>query len=351
MPLFPEPHPSFPPWSRYLTPLSTVYAALVSSRIALYRNHVLPQVRLSRPVISVGNIVLGGTGKTPTIASLARAIVSSGRFPCLLTRGHGRVDPSRALVSIGDGAQVSAGRGGDEPVLLAKLVPRLAIISDRRRASAGRWAEEHLRPDVFLLDDGFQHLPLVRDRDLVLLSSRDPLGGNALPPRGLLREPPSALARATDVAVLAAENEDAGESLDLARRLAPSARHFVARRSTTGPFLPNGSPKPVEELSRLRLLAVSGVARNSGASEAMRRAGLPIVSTLEFPDHHRYTPDDFDHIGRVLDREKLDGVITTGKDGVKFTPDVGFPWWWIDVEIEADWAPILDVLTEWEVQA
>lgn len=348
--VFPEPHPRFPAWSRYLAPLSPAWGGVLRLRTSLYASGLLRSTRLSRPVISVGNLVLGGTGKTPCVAALAREAVRAGKRPCLLTRGYGRRGGGRVVVSRGEGALVGAAAGGDEPVLLAQRVPGLAVIVDADRAGAGRWAETELAPDLFLLDDGFQHLAVTRDRDLVLLDAADPLGGGGLPPVGLLREPADGLARATDVAVVVADGQSPDAALEVARRRAPGARTQVVRRRLLGPFDPKGREVPPLALAGRRLLALAGVARPEGVFASLRRLGLPVAAELAFPDHHLYGPDDFERIGRILDENRLDGVVTTGKDGVKLTPEVGFPWWWIDVEIEGAWGGILSVLGEWEVQ-
>jgi tetraacyldisaccharide 4'-kinase len=255
------------------------------------------------------------------------------------------------VVGRGKGAEVQARVGGDEPVLLAQRIRRMPVVVDANRASAGQWAERELSPDVFLLDDGFQHLALERDRNVVLLSPSDPLGGGALPPAGLLREPAEALARATHGVVLCSPGEDPSRALDALHRFAPAAVATVAVRRTIGPFTPSGDPVDRAPLAPLRLLAVTGTAKPDGAFRAMRDLGLRIEETLPFSDHHRYGPDDFARIGRILDEKQLDGVVTTGKDAVKFGAEVGFPWWWIDVAVDGDWSGILDVLDEWEVRA
>ena len=341
-------HSEFPAWSRALAPLTPAWAALLRKRRNLYRRGILRRTRLSRPVISVGNIVLGGTGKTPTVAAFAKALLDRGRRPCLLSRGYGRKSGGRVVVSRGEGALVGPELGGDEPVLLARRLPRLAVVVDSSRSSAGEFAERELRPDVFLLDDGFQHLRLARDRDVVLIAADDPFGGGALPPGGLLREPAEALADATDIVVL---GDRAVEIPPELAGLAPNARITTARRRLLGPFTPSGETRPALAFGSMRLLAVSGIARPERFRTALRRAGLPVFATLSFPDHHRYSPDDVADISRVLDEERCDGVLTTGKDGVKLGPDTPFPWWWTDVSVEGDFSSILSIVDEWDVRA
>jgi tetraacyldisaccharide 4'-kinase len=150
-------------------PLSVLYGAATRARLLLYRAGALPVARVEVPVISVGNITAGGTGKTPLVEWLARALAHEGRRVCILTRGYGRIDVRRRVI-VSDGEQILAGarEGGDEPRLLAENLRGLAaVISDADRASAARWAIKNFRSDVFILDDGFQHLGLARDLNIL----------------------------------------------------------------------------------------------------------------------------------------------------------------------------------------
>ena len=175
--------------------LERPYALLMEAWARRYRTGRSPSRRLSRPVVSVGNLTLGGTGKTPFVEFLADGLVREGRRPAILSRGYGRSSGGVVVVSRGQGALVDADEGGDEPVALARRLPGVPVVVARRRADAAP-AAERLGADVFLLDDGYQHLALQRNVNLLLLDARDPFSGGRLMPFGRLREPLSALARA-----------------------------------------------------------------------------------------------------------------------------------------------------------
>src|SRR5215210_5941933 len=156
-----------------LAPLGLLYGAVTRARLRLYRSGFLKSESVGAPVISVGNLTTGGTGKTPLVEWLARALARENRRPCILTRGYGRVNASeRVLVSDGERMLADARQGGDEPFLLAeKLLGLAAVISDADRVAAARWALENLRSDIFILDDGFQHLRVARDLDIVTVDA------------------------------------------------------------------------------------------------------------------------------------------------------------------------------------
>ena len=168
-----------------LTALSAGYAGLVRLRVMAYRRGWLKQAALPRPVISVGNITAGGTGKTPTVIEIARILGQAGRRVAILTRGYRRAGDAPHVIVTPD---FSASAVGDEPLLLAKSLPQARVIVGRNRAESGRIALERFQPDVFVLDDGMQHLRLRRDCDLVLIDATQPFGGGRVLP-GSGREP------------------------------------------------------------------------------------------------------------------------------------------------------------------
>ncbi|HVG30885.1 MAG TPA: tetraacyldisaccharide 4'-kinase, partial [Pyrinomonadaceae bacterium] len=190
-----------------LAPLGLLYGAVTRARLRLYRSGLLKREGVGAPVVSVGNLTAGGTGKTPLVEWAARALAREGLRACVLTRGYGRADESRRVVASA-GARVLAGVAecGDEPRLLAeRLLGEAAVVCDRDRVAAARWAREAFGSEVFVLDDGFQHLRIARDLDVVTLDATAPWGGGHLLPRGRLREPVSGLARADCVVITRAE--------------------------------------------------------------------------------------------------------------------------------------------------
>src|ERR671920_1180406 len=190
-----------------LAPLGMLYGAVARARLRLYRSGFLKSERVGAPVVSVGNLTAGGTGKTPLVEWAARALWREGLRACVLTRGYGRAEEWRRVLA-SDGARVlaEAAECGDEPRLLAeRLLGSASVVCDRDRVAAARWAREELGARVFVLDDGFQHLRIARDLDVVTLDATDPWGGGAMLPLGRLREPASGLARADCVVITRAQ--------------------------------------------------------------------------------------------------------------------------------------------------
>ena len=181
-----------------LTPLSGLYGVAMKARRALYRRGVFHVHKAGVPVISVGNITTGGTGKTPLVEWIARALRRRQKRLCILTRGYGRQHGGRrVLVSNGSEIFADARDAGDEPLLLAeKLKGEAAVICDADRVAAARWATENLGTDLFILDDGFQNMRLARDCNIVAIDATNPWGNRRLLPAGTLRESPRQLARA-----------------------------------------------------------------------------------------------------------------------------------------------------------
>src|SRR3989442_13635782 len=206
-----------PAASLILLPLSTIYGAVTRARLAAYRRGLLSVSKLAAPVVSVGNLTTGGTGKTPlvewvcqTIDAVAHEGVREGKRMCVLTRGYGRANPStQVVVSNGADLLASEQEAGDEPFLLARnLLGIAAVVSNPNRAAAAEWAIENLHSEVFVLDDAFQHLRLSRDLDIVTIDATNPWGGGKLLPYGRLREPLSGLVRADCVVITRVEQAE-----------------------------------------------------------------------------------------------------------------------------------------------
>ncbi len=286
--------------------------------------------RLSVPVVSVGNLHWGGTGKTPMVAAIATHLRDSGRRVAILSRGYGRRDQEVRIVSDGEGPLLGPRLAGDEPVLLAGLLPGVAVVVGRERYRAGRHALERLeeRPEIFVLDDGFSHLRLVRDLDLLTFPAADPFAGGRLPPSGRLREPLASAARADAVMMIGApggegpEPGDAGD--ELARALRPygfAGPGFGARTVVEEPRYLTAGPVP----AGARAVVVSAIARPLAFLEIVRRLGFEIAEHLSFPDHHRYPPASIEKIFQVYHQTAADLVLTTAKDRVKLQGRLELP--------------------------
>ena len=315
--------------------LSTLYAAIARRRREHYAARPDLRRRLRRPVISVGNLAVGGRGKTPTVACLARELVAMGERPAILSRGYARrrAEDGVVVVRDADGIRADLDRSGDEPLMLARQLPGVAVLASSDRYLAGRLAEHHLGATVHVLDDGFQHLQLDRDIDLVIVAGEDLEAGARTLPGGRLREPPDTLLAAD--AILAADER--------VLELGPRPRHapfevFRVRR-TMGAVQPaaavDGGPVAVPSV------AMAGIARPEEFFEGLRAAGQHIVLTRGFRDHHRYTRGDLDRVVRDARAAGAVRVLTTEKDYVRLLPFRPFPMplAWVPLTMEPDPLP------------
>lgn len=305
--------------------IARLYARLLEARARRYAAGGAVSHRLGHPVISVGNITMGGTGKTPFVAHLARRLRFEGKHPAILSRGYGRRSRGVVVVSEGNGPRVPPDEGGDEPVALALTLPGVPIVVANRRVEAAA-AAERLGADLFILDDGYQHLAIERDANLLLLDARDPFGGGRFPPRGRLREPLSALARA-DAFVFTRVALDAPSAavLETLRRANPAAPVFTARIKAAGLYDEKGAPIEGSPLTDRRFVAVSGVARPAGFAATLAELGLTPAETLVFRDHHRYTERDIARLHRAAEAGGGSWVVTTEKDAVKLSGRLRLP--------------------------
>ena len=305
--------------------ISGLYSRLLEARARRYASGRAVSHRLAYPVISVGNLTMGGTGKTPFVAHLARRLRFEGKRPAILTRGYGRKSRGVVVVSEGNGPLVSAEEGGDEPVALALRLPGVVIVAARRRVEAARAAERR-GADLFLLDDGYQHLALQRDANLLLLDVHDPFGGGRFPPRGRLREPLSALARADAFVFTRIEREPPdADVLATLERWNPSAPVFTARLKAAGLYDESGTPVEEGAFLTRRFVAVCGVAGPASFSATLAALELVPEETLVYRDHHRYTARDLDRIHGAAEATGGSWVLTTEKDSVKLAGRLSLP--------------------------
>jgi tetraacyldisaccharide 4'-kinase len=263
------------------------------------------QQRLRRPVVSVGNLAAGGRGKTPVVQHIARLLIDAGERPAILSRGYGRRDIRPGAVVVSDGPRVLADvdQAGDEPLMLAHAVPEAAVVVCEDRRVAGALAEAHLGATVHLLDDGFQHLVLARDVDLVLVTPAD-LAARAFP-FGHLRESPRALAAADAVLV-------DGDATGVEWPPTAAAR-FAVRRSLGRPVCDGLAWEPAHG----PILALAGIARPHRFADALSASGWTVAETMAFGDHHRYTPRDVTRVNTAARRVGAVGIVTTAKDAVR----------------------------------
>jgi tetraacyldisaccharide 4'-kinase len=325
-----------------LAPLGAIYGTAMRTRSTLYRLGVLKTLKLNRPVISVGNITTGGTGKTPLVEWLARALSREGLRVCILTRGYGRTNShARAVVSDGQTILASIGEAGDEPLLLARsLDGRAAIICDADRFSAGEWAERQFNTQVFILDDGFQHLRLARELNIVTIDATNPWGRGHMLPWGRLREPRRGLARADCVVITRADQCPDLDSLKAeVAELNGDRPIFISRMKVRGlrrvkDFHTSETNLTVESIES-PLAAFSAIGNPHSFRRQLQGEGLAVAVSQEFSDHHRYTQKDLDALTEQARHAGAKGLVTTAKDAVKLsTLDFELPCYVVEIEIQ-----------------
>ncbi|MGH9242061.1 MAG: tetraacyldisaccharide 4'-kinase [Vicinamibacterales bacterium] len=290
-----------------MKPLGAIYGGVARFRRSWYDRRPASRIRLSRPVVSVGNLVTGGSGKTPVVAAVAAVLSRHGHRPAILSRGYGRSRRAPAIVVVteGTGPLVPVEQSGDEPQMLARDIRGVPIVVAADRARAGQAAIDRFDSTVLILDDGFQHLRLERKIDLLVLSSADL--AEKLLPSGRLREPVSA-ARAAD-AVLAYGS--AADAEQLAGRVGVEHSFCVTPRYL--PLLALHGVLPADK----RVAAVAGIARPQRFFDALRKQGYDLVCEFTFPDHHWFTTADVREIEAKVRELGASAVVTTAKDAMR----------------------------------
>jgi len=291
--------------------LGTAFGAIAALRVEAYRSNLLPRHRLAGPVVSVGNLGIGGSGKTPVVQRVAEILTAAGEPVAILSRGYGGRFSGEALV-VSDGTSVlaSAAEAGDEPVMLARSMPGVVVAVGARRDVVGRAVEARFGRRVHVLDDGFQHLRLERDLDLVCLDVRD-LEDEPLP-AGHLRERPAALSRADLVLLTRLEAASEPELRALETRLGPERSFRVERRLAGWRTLRGAEAAPPASAFLL-----AAIARPERLEHDVNAAGVPVVGRAFFRDHHRFRADE---LGAAAERARAAGaeaIVTTAKDAVR----------------------------------
>ena len=320
-----------------LPPLSLLYGAVTRTRLSLYRRGTFQTTKLDRPVISIGNITTGGTGKTPLVEYVAKTVAGQGKKVCILTRGYGRKDPHLQVI-VSDGYEVlaSPSEAGDEPYLLATRLKGLAaVISSADRIAAGREAIKDFGTECFVLDDGFQHLRLARDLNIVTIDATNPWGGGRLLPHGRLRESTEGMSRADCVVITRCDQVKSIEALrEEILRLTGGKPIFESqmRIVRVSPLKDGG-----DCLAPTRAAAFCAVGNPASFFESLRRAGFEVVMERAFQDHHVYSQDEIDAISRAANEAGVEVLVTTAKDAVKLrTLGFSIPCYVVEIEIGID---------------
>ena len=304
--------------------LSLPYGAAVRARNRLFDLGVLRQDNVGCPVVSVGNLTAGGTGKTPMAIQVAGMLRDRGLRPAVLSRGYGGKSTASVLV-VSDGRQTLAGadEAGDEPVLIARRLRGIPVLAGAKRTLSAAYARENFGADVLVLDDGFQHRWIRRDLDIVLLDSRKPLGNGFLLPRGPLREPPESLERAG--VVVFTRSEDLPGPMDTGLSGLLSGRLMLRTRIRPIALIGiDGAEFPLSFLAGKRVFAFAGIARPESFRQTLEDLGAVVAGFQALPDHHRFCAEDLRQIERACSETGAEILLTTEKDGVKLSGPVPF---------------------------
>ena len=314
--------------SPLLAPLSALYNFGAYLRLVCFSSGILRSYRLPVPVVSVGNLTVGGTGKTPVTIDLARRLIRQGYRPAILSRGYKRLS-TKPIVVVSDGNHLLAEAGdcGDEPYMMARAVPKAVVIVGADRRQTGRMAVSQFGCDVILLDDGFQHLRVSRQIDVVLYDYNDEPSSMKLVPAGRLREPLSALGRAQYVVITKVPANPSANRLESIRQ---TIKRFAPRAVvTTCQFEPDGVHRIytrqnvaiTTKLTGARVLAFCGIARPETFFDQIRAMGGSLVDSVAFPDHHWFSERELGALKERFYQSGAELLITTEKDAVRLPED------------------------------
>ena len=301
-----------------LSLLSLLYRFIVQSRQTLYNRGILKTHHLPCRVISIGNITLGGTGKTPTAIYLAQLFQNKGIPPVVLSRGYkAQNSAATAVVSDGTTTFMDANKAGDEPFLLSQALPGVPVIIGADRVVSGHLACKEFSPAVVILDDGFQHQRIKRDVDIVLIDLHHGFGNGHLLPRGILREPVNSLSRASLFLLTKQMSSGSDEELkEQIRRFNPDAPIFHTRYKVCSVRnLTEHKEVPLNHLQGKKVLALSGIGNPHYFSFLLNQSGMLVTEEWTLPDHHDYTEKDTARVRDYL--SCVDYIVTTAKDSCK----------------------------------
>lgn len=352
--------------------LSHVYRVIVQTRLAFYRQRIYREHTLGCPVVSVGNITVGGTGKTPVVELLARELTAGGRKVAILSRGYKSVPKplfrrvlekilrkkaifTPRIVSDGQSLLLDSRTAGDEPFMLANNLRGVVVLVDRDRVKSGLYAIEHFGANALLLDDGFQYVRLDHRVEITLIDRQAPFGNEHILPRGTLREPPGNLRRATHILLTkCVPGADNGDLIARIRRYNRTAE--IVETTHHARHLRNlltGEVKPLDFLRGQRIGSLCGIAAPDSFEGALRGLGAKVEISKVYTDHHRYTEKEIEGFINRCARRNLDAILTTEKDAVRIPRilDAAVPIYYLRVEIEIlkgreSWQRLIERLTE-----
>lgn len=352
--------------------LSGIFRGLVQARIALYRRGWKPQEYLGAQVISIGNLTVGGTGKTPVVELLAKSLRDRGRKVAILSRGYkskrlervqkwtgkdGKPIPAERMprvVSTGSALLLDSKFAGDEPFMLARNLDGVAVIVDKDRVKGARFAIGELQAETLMLDDGMQNLDLAHSIDIVLIDSRSPFGTGALLPRGTLREPPRNLRRASYILITKCDGSPNAELITRIRKYNATADIIECAH---GPIhLENLYTREREPLSFLDgkwVGAISAIAVPENFERSLAALGAKVEIKRHFSDHHRFNRRDVDDFMQRCVERDMEMIVTTEKDAVRFPlpTEINVPIYFLRIEVQIlsgqdAWDGMVDLLCD-----
>lgn len=336
-----------------LNALSLLYEQLVQLRLFLYRHRIFRERTLGCLVISIGNLTVGGTGKTPVVEKFARALRSGGRRVAILSRGYKSVPRPTAkkwfsrfrrkaptpprIVSDGKSLLLDSLTAGDEPYMLANNLKDVIVLVDKDRVKSGLFAIKELKADTLLLDDGLQYLHLKHRLDIVLIDRQAPFGNEYLLPRGTLREPPRNLRRASYIFITKSTGESNAALIERIRRYNRTAEIVeCAHQPLHLQDVFTGGQLPLENLRGAFIGSLCGIAQPESFEDGLRKLGARIEISKHYTDHHRYSEGELQSFINRCVRRDLAMIVTTEKDAVRLPrllkPEV--PVYFLRVEIE-----------------
>jgi tetraacyldisaccharide 4'-kinase len=333
--------------------LSFVYERLVQLRLSLYRHRILRERMLGCLVISIGNLTVGGTGKTPIVEKIARALQTGGRRVAILSRGYKSVprpvtrklrdrllrkdvSPPR-VVSDGKSLLLDSLTAGDEPYMLANNLKDVIVLVDKDRVKSGLYAIGEMKADTLLLDDGLQYLHLKHRLDIVLIDRQAPFGNEFLLPRGTLREPPRNLRRASYIFITKSTGQPNDKLIERIRRYNRTAEIIeCAHQPLHLQNVFSGEQLPIDRLRDTYIGSICGIAAPESFEEGVRKLGARIELAKRYLDHHRYTEAELQSFINRCIRRDLEMIVTTEKDAVRFPrlTNVQVPIYFLRVEIQ-----------------
>jgi tetraacyldisaccharide 4'-kinase len=284
----------------------------------LYRYRIFKTSRLSAKVISIGNITVGGTGKTPLVEKLARLLHDKGCRVGIVSRGYRNKGSGIIVVSDGEKLSVTPQTAGDEPFLLARHMKGMPVVASEDRVQAGQYAIDNFKCDVILLDDCFQHLKLERDADLVVIDSANPWGNGKLIPAGPLRESLKSLRRADALIFTRVDQaRDIEELKNQTEQYSDAPVLTSVHRSVEWISLETHNRFSLDFVEHKRILGFAGIGNPESFQKTLLTFNVRIADFMTYRDHHWYTDKDLQRIARTAERQKAEAIVTTEKDSVR----------------------------------